>query len=66
MTAPTDFELLFESAPISLWLEDYSALKDLFGQWRAQGVTDLEAHLRADPARAAQCSQCYKVLQVNQ
>ena len=23
----TDFEWMFESAPISLWLEDYSALK---------------------------------------
>lgn len=66
MTAATDFELLFESAPISLWLEDYSALKDLFDTWRAQGVSDLETHLRADPARAAQCSQCYQVLQVNQ
>jgi len=66
MTSSTNFELLFDSAPISLWLEDYSALKDLFAQWRAEGVTDLEAHLRADPTRAAQCSQCYKVLQVNQ
>ncbi|TAH10333.1 MAG: diguanylate cyclase [Curvibacter sp.] len=66
MTTSTNFELLFDSAPISLWLEDYSALKDLFAQWRAEGVTDLEAHLRADPTRAAQCSQCYKVLQVNQ
>ena len=66
MTASTDFELLFDSAPISLWLEDYSSLKVLFDQWRAQGVTDLEAHLRADPTRAAQCSQCYQVLRVNQ
>jgi diguanylate cyclase (GGDEF)-like protein len=67
MTTPsTDFELLFDSAPISLWLEDYSTLKTLFAQWRAQGVTDLESHLRQDPARAAQCSQCYQVLRVNQ
>lgn len=66
MTLSTDFELLFDAAPISLWLEDYSSLKTLFDQWRAQGVTDLEAHLRADPSRAAQCSQCYQVLRVNQ
>ena len=39
----TDFELMFESAPISLWLEDYSGVKDLFDRWRAQGVTDLAA-----------------------
>ena len=65
MTASTDFELLFESAPISLWLEDYSALKTLFAQWRAEGITDLGSYLRQNPLSAAQCSQCYKVLQVN-
>lgn len=61
----TDFELMFESAPISLWLEDYSALKRLFEDWRAQGVQDLSAHLRADPARLQQCSACLKVIKVN-
>ncbi len=66
MSSSTDFELLFESAPISLWLEDFSTLKLLFDEWRAEGVTDLEAHLRADPQRAVQCVQCYRVLQVNQ
>ncbi|MDR7308842.1 sensor domain-containing diguanylate cyclase [Rhodoferax saidenbachensis] len=65
MTASTDFELLFESAPISLWLEDYSALKALFTQWRTQGIVDLGSYLRKDPISVAQCSQCYKVLQVN-
>lgn len=64
--AQADFELLFEAAPISLWLEDYSALKTLFGTWRAQGVQDLEAYLREDPARARQCTQCFQVLKVNQ
>ena len=62
----TDFELMFESAPISLWLEDYSALKKLFEEWRAQGVHNLPAHLRADPARLQQCSACLKVIKVNQ
>ena len=66
MTSSTDFELLFESAPISLWLEDYSALKVLFDSWRAEGISDLRAHLKQDPARAVQCSQCFKVLKVNQ
>lgn len=61
----TDFELLFESAPISLWLEDYSALKQLFDRWRDQGVTDLEKHLRSHPELAAECSRCYRVVRVN-
>jgi hypothetical protein len=51
-----EFEHLFDSAPISLWLEDYSALKTLFDSWRTQGVADL---------RAQQCVRCYQVLRVN-
>ena len=61
-----DFELMFSSAPISLWLEDYSALKSLFDRWRAEGVVDLAAHLRKFPALMAQCSGCLQVLRVNE
>ena len=56
---------MFELAPVSLWLEDYSALKALFERWRAAGVTDLRAHLHADRARVAECSRCLRVLRVN-
>ena len=62
----TDFELMFESAPISLWLEDYSALKMLFDGWRAQGVVDLLAHVAQTPALLHQCAACLKVIKVNQ
>lgn len=61
----TDFELLFESAPISLWLEDYSQLKALFQRWRSQGVSDLLAHLQAHPHLAEECARCYQVIRVN-
>jgi diguanylate cyclase (GGDEF)-like protein len=65
-STPADFELMFHSAPISLWLEDYSALKTLSDTWRAQGVTDIASHLRQFPALVAQCSGSLKVLKVNQ
>jgi hypothetical protein len=32
-----DFEDMFNLAPVSLWMEDYSGLKQIFDQWRAQG-----------------------------
>lgn len=64
-TTPSDEAQMFESAPISLWLEDYSALRTLFDNWRAQGVTDLASHLAADPARMQQCAASLKVLKVN-
>ena len=57
---------MFDLAPVSLWMEDYSGLKQMFDQWRAEGVTDLLAFLHEDPLRLQRCSQAYKVLQVNQ
>ena len=53
---------MFNLAPVSLWLEDYSALKALFQRWREEGVDDLEAYLRADPSLLAQCSAALRVL----
>ncbi|MEP6875755.1 MAG: diguanylate cyclase [Burkholderiales bacterium] len=61
----TDFEAMFELAPVSLWLEDYSGLQALFETWRAAGITDLRAHLDADRARVTACSQQLKVVRVN-
>lgn len=65
MTAAQDWAQLFELAPVSLWLEDFSALRQLFQRWREQGVSDLRAHLAADPERLRQCSAALRVLQVN-
>lgn len=56
---------MFELAPVSLWLEDYSDLRALFEQWRRKGVHDLRAHLRADRSRVAECSQRIRLLSVN-
>ena len=70
MNGPTDdtsqeFADMFELAPVSLWLEDYSELKRLFARWRGEGVADLRAHLRADASRVAECSRAIRVLRVN-
>lgn len=56
---------MFELAPVSLWLEDYSELKRLFDDWRAEGVTDIRAHLAEDTDRLRQCSALLRILQVN-
>ena len=56
---------MFELAPVSLWLEDYSGLRDLFERWRAAGVSDLRRYLRDDRARVAECSRQLRVLKVN-
>ena len=66
LSSGADFEHMFGLAPVSLWLEDYSALKRLFDQWRAEGVTDIRQFLAQDPARLRACSAALKVLKVNQ
>lgn len=64
---PTDlYAEMFDLAPVSLWLEDFSAVKTQFDQWRQEGVTDLRSFLREQPARVASCSRLIQVLRVNQ
>lgn len=60
------FRSLFEASPISLWEEDYSALKAFFDGLRAEGVTDLETHLQTHPEAIAHSLSLIKVLNVNQ
>ncbi|CAN7253629.1 sensor domain-containing diguanylate cyclase [Pseudorhodoferax sp. LjRoot39] len=62
---PADYEQMFEWAPISLWFEDYSARKAMVDQWRSEGVTDLQAHVRADPGRLLQWAQGMRLLKAN-
>lgn len=63
---PIDDAEMFDYAPISLWLEDFSGVKALFDEWRTAGVTDLRTHLASDPSRIKACSARIRVLRVNQ
>ncbi len=56
----------FELMPVALWEEDFSALKAIFDEWRAEGVTDLSAHLQADPERVRRCAHSIGIKRVNQ
>jgi diguanylate cyclase (GGDEF)-like protein len=62
---PDDDAMMFEIAPTSLWLEDYSAVKTLFDAWRAAGVQDLRAYFAEDPARVRACAAHMRVVRVN-
>jgi diguanylate cyclase (GGDEF)-like protein/PAS domain S-box-containing protein len=64
-TDPDDDAKMFDLAPVSLWIEDYSAVKALFEAWRAEGVGDIRAFLAADPDRVRQCSERIGILKVN-
>ena len=64
--AGVEYAQMFELAPVSLWLEDYSELKARFDALRAAGVTDLAAHLAAHPDEVASLAHSIRLLQVNQ
>ena len=56
---------VFDLAPVAMWIEDFSAVKQQFDLWRAEGVEDIRAFLKEDLSRVAACSQKIRVLQVN-
>lgn len=64
--AETRFHHLFMYAPISLWEEDYTAIKQEFDRLRAEGVTDLRAYLAADPRAIDRFVGMIRILDVNQ
>lgn len=56
---------LFEYAPISLWEEDYSAIRQFFDALQAEGVTDLRDYLAGHPEVVHTCMSKIVVLDVN-
>ncbi len=56
---------MFDLAPVSLWLEDYSGVRRQLEAWRADGVADLRTFLQADPSRVAACIALIRVVEVN-
>ncbi|QEA12252.1 sensor domain-containing diguanylate cyclase [Comamonas flocculans] len=65
-SSSADFEAMFDLAPVSLWLEDFSAVRALLQRWRAQGVSDVRAFLREEPERVSEYGRAIRVLKVNQ
>ncbi|MFN8412246.1 MAG: sensor domain-containing diguanylate cyclase [Anaerolineales bacterium] len=59
------FESLFVYAPISLWEEDYSGIKNFFEQLRKRGVTDLNQYFDQNPQEIDTCMGLIKVIHVN-
>lgn len=65
-SSTADFEHMFDLAPVSLWLEDWSAVRQLLDRWRGQGVTDVVAHLRSHPQCVREYGASIRILKVNQ
>lgn len=57
---------LFEASPISLWEEDYSAVKTYLDDLHRQGVTDVQEYFEEHPGAVTECMSRIRVLDVNQ
>jgi PAS domain S-box-containing protein len=56
---------IFDSAPVSLWDEDFSAVAAFFDRLRAEGVIDLRAHLMAHPEHVEEAIRRVRIIDVN-
>lgn len=64
--AETRFHHLFTYAPISLWEEDYTAIKREFDNLRTQGIQDIRTYLLSNPNAVDHFMSMIRVLDVNQ
>jgi diguanylate cyclase (GGDEF)-like protein/PAS domain S-box-containing protein len=59
------YHRLFEDSPISLWEEDFSAVKQILDTLRQEGVTDFGSFLGSHPEVVVECAAQVKILDVN-
>ena len=65
LSSAADFEHMFDLAPVSLWLEDWSGVRALLQRWKNQGVVDVQAFLRGHPERVREYGAAIRILKVN-
>jgi diguanylate cyclase (GGDEF)-like protein len=66
MTGATiDWRAVYDHAPASLWIEDFSALHRRLQQLRAAGVEDFDAYVDAHPYLINECMAKIEVVDVN-
>ena len=59
------YRSLFEYAPISLWEQDYSGIKQFFNELRSSGIIDLVEYFKQHPSDIDACIKRIKVKHVN-
>jgi PAS domain S-box-containing protein len=59
------FRLLFQHIPIPVWVEDLSGVRKSLDAMKAAGITDLRAHLEANPAAVREMVSRIRVIDLN-
>ena len=66
LESETRYRSLFEDAPISLWEEDFSQVKEFLQSLVQQNIRDLETYFDANPQAVQHCAALVKIVSVNQ
>ena len=64
-TSETYARGLFEHSPVSLWVEDFSAVKQLLDDVRRQGISDFRVFTDVHPEFVSRCMSEIRVIDVN-
>ncbi|MCC7449230.1 MAG: PAS domain S-box protein [Anaerolineae bacterium] len=59
------YRSLFEHSPVSLWEEDFSAVKTYLDELRASGISDFRQYFAEHPEVVVECVARVKILNVN-
>ena len=59
------YRTIVETAAVSIWEEDFSAVKAAIDDVKARGVTDFQSYLDEHPDFLLQAAQMVKVVDVN-
>ncbi|HRQ23817.1 MAG TPA: PAS domain S-box protein, partial [Anaerolineales bacterium] len=60
------YRVLFENSPVSLWEEDFSAVKIKLDELKQAGVVDFEAYLSEHPETVKELASLVRILDVNE
>ncbi|MHA2272499.1 MAG: PAS domain S-box protein, partial [Candidatus Hodarchaeales archaeon] len=60
------YRVMFENSPISIWEEDFSAVKRFFDSLRSDGITNIREYLNNHPEQVSKCAALVKIIDVNQ
>jgi signal transduction histidine kinase/PAS domain-containing protein len=59
------YRILFENAPVSLWVEDFSDVKKYIESLQSSGIKDLRTYFENHPEAVVDCARLVKVVDVN-
>lgn len=59
------YRLVFENSPVSIWEEDFSAVRAFFDRLRADGIADLAAYFDQHPEEIGHCAEMACIVDLN-